>query len=122
MHTIKALLHAAEVVNTAKAAEAFGVHFAKPNINLAQLRDWKKSVIDKLAQGIAGMCKAEKVEVLIGKATFQDSQTLRVESGEEITRLKFKHAIVATGSRITRLNKLFKNPEHAQKPAISGFF
>lgn len=96
----KALLHAAEVLSETKAASAFGLHFGKPEIKLDELRDWKLSVSDKLAQGIIGKCKSAGVEILYGNAAFEDSKNLRVElDGESATRIKFKHAIIATGSR-----------------------
>ena len=34
----KALLHAAEVINTAKGASKFGLHFAEPKLNVEELR------------------------------------------------------------------------------------
>jgi dihydrolipoamide dehydrogenase len=64
----KALLHAAEVINTSQAAAKFGLKFARPEINVDELRNWKISVTDKLAQGIIGMCKSAGVEILVGRA------------------------------------------------------
>src|ERR1700722_8184065 len=48
----KALLHAAELVNTSKSAAKIGLHFQAPQLNVDELRTWKVSVTDKLAQGI----------------------------------------------------------------------
>lgn len=108
----KALLHAAEVIQSAKHAEKIGLEFSAPKINLDTLRNWKQSVLDKLAGGVAGMCKAAGVEVLHGQATFQDSRSVRVDcKGESAVRVKFKHAILATGSRPLQLPKLFKNQD-----------
>src|SRR6185295_19428124 len=59
----KALLHAAEVVGEAKAAEGFGLTFGKPKIELDKLRSWKESILDKLAGGISGKCKSAGVEI-----------------------------------------------------------
>lgn len=108
----KALLHAAEVIQNAKHAEKIGLEFSTPKINLETLRTWKQGVLDKLAGGVAGMCKAAGVDVLHGQATFQDSRSVRVDcQGESAVRVKFKHAILATGSRPLQLPKLFKNAE-----------
>jgi dihydrolipoamide dehydrogenase len=115
----KALLHAAEVVNTAKSASAFGLKFGEPKLDLAQLRNWKEGVTDKLAAGITGMCKSARVETIIGQAVFQDSRTVRVERhGEEAVLLKFKNAIVATGSRPLRLARLFKKADDMKSERI----
>jgi dihydrolipoamide dehydrogenase len=103
----KALLHAAEVISETKAAGAFGLHFEKPKINVDELRTWKESVTDKLAQGIAAKCKSAGVEIHHGRAEFVDSRNIRVESdGESAVRMKFKHCIIATGSRPVTL-KMF---------------
>src|SRR5271156_3523934 len=85
----KALLHAAEVINTSQAAATFGLHFAQPKLNVEELRNWKQGVQDKLAQGIAGLCKSSQVEVLQGKARFENSRELRIDrEGENSIRLK----------------------------------
>ncbi|HMY04309.1 MAG TPA: FAD-dependent oxidoreductase, partial [Candidatus Obscuribacter sp.] len=108
----KSLLHAAEVLDSAKQAGKIGITFGQPQIDIKTLRDWKQSVLDKLAGGIVGMCKSAGVEILNGKAIFQDSRSVRVDCpGESAVRIKFKHCILATGSRPTQLPKLFANPE-----------
>lgn len=96
----KALLHAAELTNEARHAASFGIHFAPPQIKVDELRNWKLSVTDKLAQGIVAKCKSAGVEIMHGNAHFEDSKSMRVESeGESAVRIKFKHAIIASGSR-----------------------
>lgn len=96
----KALLHAAEVITEAKSAASFGLHFKQPEIKIDELRTWKEGILDKLAQGIAGKCKSASVEIIKGRAIFKDSRSIRVEAdGESAVRLKFKHCIIATGSR-----------------------
>ncbi|MBX9880297.1 MAG: dihydrolipoyl dehydrogenase [Candidatus Obscuribacterales bacterium] len=95
----KALLHAAEVIDSSKAAAQFGITFQPPKIDINALRTWKQGVTDKLAQGIVGMCKSAGVEIVVGHAEFQDSKTLRVEQEHGSMRVNFKHAILATGSR-----------------------
>jgi dihydrolipoamide dehydrogenase len=115
----KALLHAAEVINTAKGASKFGLHFAEPKLNVEELRTWKTSVTDKLAQGIVGMCKSGGVEIVHGQAKFNDSKSLRVDCpGESAMRIKFKHCILATGSRPTVIPKLFKSEKDQQSSRI----
>lgn len=115
----KALLHAAEVINTTKSASKFGLHFEKPKLNIDELRTWKVGVTDKLAQGIVGMCKSAGVEILHGQARFEDSKSLRVDcDGESAVRVKFKHCILASGSRPTKIAKLYKNEKDLNSPRI----
>lgn len=115
----KALLHAAEVIYSSRSAEKIGITFGPAKIDVDALRTWKTGVIDKLSQGIVGMCKSAGVEILHGKATFQDSRSVRVDCpGESAMRIKFKHCILATGSRPVKLPKLFKNEEDINSPKI----
>lgn len=115
----KSLLHAAEVLNTAKEAHRFGIQFGSPKIDIDSLRSWKEGVLDKLADGIIGLLKANKVERLVGRANFIDSKSLRVDrDGESNVRVKFKHAIIATGSRPTKLKGLFKKEKDLESNLI----
>lgn len=115
----KALLHAAEVINTTRGAAKYGLHFAEPKLNVDELRNWKLGVTDKLAMGIVGMCKSAGVDILHGRARFEDSRSLRVDcEGESAVRVKFKHCILASGSRPTRIPALFKNEKDMDSPRI----
>jgi dihydrolipoamide dehydrogenase len=98
----KALLHVAHLIETAGEAGSYGVTFSQPAIDVAKLRGWKQSVVDKLCGGIQMLAKKRQVRVIQGRARFEDSHTARVEGGE-VARLRFKHAIVATGSRPRKL-------------------
>lgn len=97
----KALLHVAKVVNEAKKAESFGVSFGEPQIDLEKLRNFKKSVVEKLTGGLGGLVKQRKITYLKGRALFLDSQTVEVKlsDNEETIQLQFNKAILATGSR-----------------------
>jgi dihydrolipoamide dehydrogenase len=96
----KALLHVAAVLSDAARAREFGVDFGEPRISLDPLRKWKQErVVGKLARGLAGVAKAKKVEVIGGRGVFEDSTTLRVEGADALRKVRFKHAIVAAGSR-----------------------
>lgn len=90
----KALLHAADALMSAKEAEAFGIRFGKPSIDLVRLREWKKEILEKLSQGIRSIAGRRGVEVITGEAAFRDTKTLKVAD----TIIQFDHAIIATGS------------------------
>ncbi len=66
----KALLHAADVIEQAAHADAFGVDFGKPRINIDKLRSYKDNVVGQLTRGLAGMAKQRKVRVVQGVAKF----------------------------------------------------
>src|SRR5438093_12266734 len=99
----KALLHVAAVLAEAERAREFGVDFGEPRVSLDPLRKWKtERVVGKLARGLASVAKAKGVEIVGGRGVFEDARTIRVE-GDEPQALKFRHAIVATGSAPSRL-------------------
>jgi dihydrolipoamide dehydrogenase len=94
----KALLHLARVITETREAEACGVHFGKPKIDLDALRQWKDRVIGTLASGVTELCKRRGVELIRAVARFENSHTLRLDPPKP-AELQFKHAILATGSR-----------------------
>jgi dihydrolipoamide dehydrogenase len=99
----KALLHVAAVISEVERAKEFGVDFGHARVGLDLLRTWKtERVVGKLARGLTAVAKAKGVDVVGGRAVFEDSRGLRVE-GEEPQKLRFAHAIVAAGSVPARL-------------------
>lgn len=98
----KALLHIAKIIDEASHAEAFGVTFGKPQTDVTRLRDWKNGVIRKLSGGVKQLLAGRKIDYINGEAYFEDSKTVRIEGGE-VSRIKFKHCIIATGSRAKTL-------------------
>ncbi len=94
----KALLHVAAVIHEAESAKEFGVDFGDPRVSLDPLRKWMaERVVGKLSKGVAFVAKKKGVEIIGGRAVFEDSRGLRVE-GEEPQKIRFKHAVIATGS------------------------
>jgi len=95
----KALLHVANLLGEARHAEAWGVSFGEPKIDLDKLRSFKDAVVKRLTSGTGLLAKSRKVQYVQGLAELVDANTLRVKlvSGGEDT-LQFEHAILATGS------------------------
>ncbi len=96
----KALLHVAEVINEARHAEAWGVSFGAPKIDLDRVRAFKTKVVNQLTGGLGQLSKQRKVQYLQGTAAFVDAHTLEVrrEGAAKGDALTFEHAIIATGS------------------------
>jgi dihydrolipoamide dehydrogenase len=95
----KALLHASKTIEESKESANRGITFGKPQINLEKLRGWKESVIQKLSGGLNMLAQKRGVQVLTGRGYFEDSKSLRVETGEGQLFVKYEHAIVAVGSK-----------------------
>ena len=93
----------AAVIGEAERAKEFGLDFGEPRITLDPLRKWKvERVVGKLARGLASVAKARKVEVVGGRGAFEDSRSIRV-GGEEPQVIRFRHAVIATGSLPSRV-------------------
>lgn len=98
----KALLHAAELIHRAADASDAGLTFERPRIDLERMRAWKSGIVEKLTRGILTLCKKRSVEYISAKASFEDPHTVRLEGGE-VARIRFRHGIIATGSRPSML-------------------
>ena len=98
----KTLLHTVELIEQAAHAEQMGVRFGKPKIDLDKVRGWKNDVIAKLSGGLDGHAKKLGVERITGRAVFDDSKHASIHGGS-VARIKFRRAIVATGSSSIRL-------------------
>lgn len=94
----KALLNAAHIISEAKHSASRGIVFGEPKIDFLKLVNWKNSVLTKLSAGIAQLAKARNVEVVTGKAYFEDGQTVRIETKSGQALYTFENVIIATGS------------------------
>jgi dihydrolipoamide dehydrogenase len=96
----KALLHVAKLIEESQQAKNWGIEFPPAKIDLARLRTWKESVVNKLTGGLGQLSKQRHVEYIRGGAAFENSTTLRISKVDstEVT-LSFDRIIIATGSR-----------------------
>jgi dihydrolipoamide dehydrogenase len=99
----KALLHAAKVIEDAHDMAANGISFGPPAIDYDKLRGWKNKVVGRLTNGITGLAKQRKVEVIRGEAKFVGAHTLELQTTDGARRLDFKQCIIAAGSESVRL-------------------
>jgi len=102
----KALLYATHQITGAKESEHRGITFAPPAVDLAKLRAWKESILEKLGGGIATLAKMRGVQVIQGRGYFEGSQTLRVETEQGQQFIQFEQAILAVGS-LAAMPKVF---------------
>ena len=103
----KALLHVADVINEAKHAEAWGISFGAPKIDVDRVRAFKTKVVNQLTGGLGQLSKQRKIAYVQGTASFRDAHTLEIvgpsASPGQADTLAFEHAIIATGSRPTTI-------------------
>ena len=75
-----------------------GIAFGEPDIDLDKVRAWKDEVVDKPPDGLLTLSNKRSVELVKGRAEFESSDTVRLHDSE-ISHIKFRHAILTTGSR-----------------------
>ena len=102
----KALLHATHHISAARESAHRGIVFSEPQIDLDKLREWKSSIIQKLAGGITTIAQRRGVQVIQGRGYFEDPKTLRVETADGQKFFDFEQIIIAVGSK-PALPKIF---------------
>ncbi|MGZ4749178.1 MAG: dihydrolipoyl dehydrogenase [Oryzihumus sp.] len=90
----KALLHAAEVADTAREGEQFGVKTTFESVDMKGVNAYKDGVISRLYKGLQGLVKSRKVELVEAEGRLVAKNT--VEAGGRT--LVGKHVVLATGS------------------------
>ena len=99
----KALLHVAKVIKEAKALSCHGINFEEPKIDLPKVREWKEKVIGQLTNGLGGMAKLRKCQIINGNARFTGPNTLSIEDNKGGSSVIFENAIIAAGSKPIQL-------------------
>jgi dihydrolipoamide dehydrogenase len=95
----KALLHATHQISAAKESAHRGITFGEPQLDLNKLRDWKNSIVQKLAGGVSMVAQRRGVQVITGRGYFEDPKTLRVETADGQKFFNFEQVIIAVGSK-----------------------
>ncbi|NHZ91608.1 dihydrolipoyl dehydrogenase [Massilia sp. CCM 8733] len=107
----KALLHVAAVIDETQAMSKHGISFAKPEIDIDQLRAYKDKVITKMTTGLAGMAKMRKVNVVQGVGQFVSANHIEVTFADGSKKVvQFQKAIIAAGSAVVNLPFVPKDP------------
>ena len=100
----KALLHVARVVDEAADLAEHGVAFGEPKLDLDKLRGFKDSVVGRLTDGLATMAGKRGVEVVRGEGRLIGTNEVAVATDDGEITIGFDSAILATGSRVVRLD------------------
>ena len=113
----KTLINAVQIKEATEAASDMGLAFGPAALDLDKLRDWIKTVVTSLSGGIGKLLENREVDVVHGTGRFLDDHRIYVEGTNTI--VKFKHAVIATGSRINELPGDIKAPVWTSKTALT---
>jgi dihydrolipoamide dehydrogenase len=99
----KALLHMAQLIHEAEEFGPHGLSFGKPTLDIDKIRSWKQSVSKSLNDGLAGLVKQRKINLIQGTGQFTSPNTVDVQTADGIKTIRFDQAIIAAGSRPTEI-------------------
>ncbi len=100
----KALYKNAEVLNTIKKSDDFGISISEYSVNMEKVQQRKNSISDGLRTGVEQLLKGFNIEVIYGKASFIDKNTVEYVTGEGTkATISAKKIIIATGSKASKL-------------------
>ncbi len=100
----KALYKNAEVLNTIKKSDDFGISISEYSVNMEKVQQRKNNISDGLRTGVEQLLKGFNIEVMYGKASFIDKNTVEYVSGEGAkSTISAKKIIIATGSKASKL-------------------
>ncbi len=106
----KTFLHLTELIVDAARAKHMGITYGDPTINLDAMRAWKEQVVESMAENLATLAKRRGILLIQGMAGFDSSTSARI-TGADISRVRFTHAIIATGSRPLELPGILRTPQ-----------
>ncbi|HET7475813.1 MAG TPA: dihydrolipoyl dehydrogenase [Dermatophilaceae bacterium] len=90
----KALLHAAEVADSAREGYQFGVKTTFESVDMSGVNAYKDGVIGRLYKGLQGLVKSKSIEYVEGQGRLVGKDTVEVGG----RRLTGKNVVLATGS------------------------
>ena len=90
----KALLHAAEVADSSRESEQFGIKSTLDGIDMPGVNAYKDGVVAGLYKGLTGLVKSRRIQVVEGEGRLSSPTTVTV-GGESYTG---KNLILASGS------------------------
>ncbi|MDJ0415583.1 dihydrolipoyl dehydrogenase [Rhodococcus opacus] len=95
----KALVHAAEVADTVTHASALGIGATLDGIDLGGVHAYKNATIERLYNGLQGLVRGHKIEVVHGTGRYGGGRTVHV-GDRTITGTSL---VLATGSQVRSL-------------------
>jgi dihydrolipoamide dehydrogenase len=90
----KALLHAAEVADSARDSEKFGVKATLDGIDMPGVNAYKDGVVSRLFKGLTGLIKGRGITVIEGTGKLTGPRTVEVDGRSYVGR----SVVLASGS------------------------
>ena len=95
----KALLHSAEIYTKAKKAAEYGINVSVNGFDWNKIQEKKASITTQLVGGIAGLMKANKIQVIYGTAEIVSKNIISVKKNDgSVVTVKTDKIIIASGA------------------------
>ena len=95
----KTLLHASQVYRDAVDGAAMGVHAANATFDMGEIFAYKRGVSEKLRDGIHGLLKSAKVDLIVGVGRIAAPGQVDVTAADgTVNRYTAERILIATGS------------------------
>ncbi|WP_253200579.1 dihydrolipoyl dehydrogenase [Clostridium sp. CF012] len=95
----KVLYRNAEILNTLKNINEFGIKVDSYSISVEEIQNRKDKIVNQLVSGVEQLLKANNIDIILGTASLKDRNTVSIlfQNGE-IREITSKNIIIATGS------------------------
>ena len=94
----KAIIHSSNFFSTIKELSEMGIEIKDYSFDINKMRDWKNGILEKLNLGISNLFEKHGIELIVGNGIFTSNNELHIQGQSDVTAIKFKKAIIATGS------------------------
>jgi dihydrolipoamide dehydrogenase len=96
----KALLRNAEIFQTFKHAEEWGISYDNLRFDFTKIIQRSRGIADRISKGVEYLMKKNKIDSLQGYATLAGNGTIEVKAaGKPVENVAARHIIIATGAR-----------------------
>jgi pyruvate/2-oxoglutarate dehydrogenase complex dihydrolipoamide dehydrogenase (E3) component len=97
----KRMVHIAKVAQTVRRAVEYGVQTSSPKVDMAKVRELKRTIVDEFRDGTQrGLEKTKNLELIFGHATFQSPTAIKVDLKAGGARtLTAPKIVINTGAR-----------------------
>src|SRR4051794_41400986 len=94
----KAVLRAADVLTEAQHAGDFGIQVGEIGVEFGGVVNHRKSVVEKLTGGVAGLMKKNKIDVIEGFGSITDEGNVNFVKQKAASEIEANTVVLACGS------------------------
>ena len=96
----KALIHAADVLETLQDAADLGIGIGEIVLDFGRTHARSRTIVDKQARGLQFLMRKNGIDVVEGRARLRDAHTIGIAGPDDsVSELTADHILLATGGR-----------------------